>query len=392
MTSSQYYELFGDVVVEVVGSGGRTSDQYSQMLDLFKVSRPDRDPDVVIEETTDDVDPEVVLGNPDDHYGWTGDRFVVRNDDDYMAVEPGWTRMEVTPGFEPFFSIYPVEFEVRKRLVEREKALLHASGVRLGGETTLFPAWRSGGKTNMLLSLLREGADFLADDRLWVGADGSVTGYPLGMTFHTENVESFPEIEIEYEPDSLEDRARHEIHEFIDERFDRSGPLPEKGIAFLNQRYLGDNRRNFVDVRSLYPAAEHVEESTVDRVVFLEAAPNDRTVSADPISVEEAMATVTAICNFEWDGQLREYFHAYDSLVGAGDMVETLDEVIRQERAVFRDLFEDVATYRARVPRETRWTEQGLSDAVVDMVSSLDTGETVETPSTAQNHSDVRSR
>jgi len=374
----QYYDFFGDLLVEVAGSDGRTSDQYAQMFEEFRVRTPGRDPDVTIEETTADMDPGIVLGDPGDHYGWTGERFVIRNDDDYMAVEPGWARIEVTPGFEPFYSIYPMEFEIRKRMVERDIALMHASAVRFDGETTLFPAWRSAGKTNTLLSLLREGAELLSDDRLWVGADGSARGYPLGMTFHPHNVESFPEIEIEH--DTLKDRARHVVHEFVDERFHRSGPLPEKGIAYLNDVHLGDDSRDFVHAKSIYPTADYVEETSVDNVVFLEAAPNARTVTAEPIPADEALAAITAISNFEWDGRLREYFHAYDSLVGGGDMVEVLDDVIRQERAAFRDLFEGVATYRALVPRDSRWTERGLNSEIVDMVTSLETRETVETP------------
>lgn len=374
----QHYSFPEDVIVEVIGDHGRTSDQYFQMFDEFKIPGSDRDADVVIEETTEEVDPDIVLGDPGDYYGWTGERFVIRNNEDYMAVGPGWAHLEVTPGFEPFFSIYLVEFEVRRRMVERDRALMHASGVRFDGETTLFPAWRSAGKTNTLLSLLREGADYLSDDRLWVGADGSVLGYPLGVNFHPRNADSFEEIRITH--DTSEERIRHEVHEFIAERFDTSGSLPEAGIAHLNDRILGDNSRDFMDIESLFPAADFVEEAAVDHIVFVEAAPNDRTVTAEPIPVDEALAAVTAICNFEWDGLLREYFHAYDALVGGGDMVETLDEVVRGERAVFRDLFEEVTTYRARVPREYNWGERGLDSAVVDMVTSLETKETVETP------------
>jgi len=33
-------------------------------------------------------DPDTVLGEPTDYYGWTGDLFVIRNDTDCMAVEP----------------------------------------------------------------------------------------------------------------------------------------------------------------------------------------------------------------------------------------------------------------------------------------------------------------
>lgn len=254
---------------------------------------------------------------------------------------------------------------------------MHASGISLDGQTTLFPAWRGGGKTNTLLSLLRQGAGFLSDDRLWVGADGSALGYPLGVNLGPYNIGSFPEVELEHE--TTEDRIRHEAHEFIDKKVERGGSLPETAVSFLNETLLGSNNRDFTDVTSVYPGAEFVEESTVDNVVFLEAAPNADDLTAEQIGTEEAMSGVTAICNFEWDGRLREYFHAYDALVEGGNMVETLDQVIEKERAVFRELFEDVQIYRAKVPREANWSEAGLDTAMAEMVASFEKRERVQT-------------
>lgn len=363
-----HYDFFGDLLVEVVGQDGRTDVQFRKMFDHFRVRSPDREPDMVIRETTDEVDPDVVLGDPNDYYGWTGEKFVVYSND-YMAVEPGWNHIDVTPGFEPFYLIYPMELKIRQARVEREQALIHASGVSLDGQTTLFPAWRGGGKTNTLLSLLREGAGFLSDDRLWVGSDGSALGYPLGVNLGPYNIGSFPEIEVEH--DTTEDRIRHEAHEFIDKQVEQGASLPETAISFLNDTLLGSNNRDFTDVTSVYPGADFVEESTVDNVVFLQAAPDADNISVEQITTEEAMSGVTAICNFEWDGRLREYFHAYDALVDGGDMVETLDQVVQKERAVFRELFEDVRVYRARVPRKADWSEAGLDAAMVDMVSSF---------------------
>lgn len=368
--NQQYYHLYGDLLVNVIGDGGRTSSQYDRMYDEFKVSAPGREPELVIEETTDDVNLDRIFGDPDDCYGWTGNSFVVRNGSDFMAVEPGWGRIEVTPGFEPFYSIYPMEFEIRRRLIEDDMALVHASSLRFNDQTILFPAWRSAGKTNTLLSLLREGADFLSDDRLWVGKDGSAMGYPLGVNLHPRNVESFPNIELDR--GTPRERIRHEIHEYIDDRFDRSGPLPETAIAYLNDTYFGDDKRTFSSITSLYPTTGYVSESSVDSVVILQTALKDRTITAEPVSTDEAVKTVTSISNFEWDGRLREYFHAYDALVD-GDMVETLDEVICREREVFRELFEKTPTYRAHIPREGHWNEHGLDRAIVDVVSDITT-------------------
>ncbi|MBV0902568.1 hypothetical protein [Haloarcula salina] len=374
--SPAHFDFFGELLVRVEGDSGRLDRQYRRMYDQFKTSSPDRDPDIVIEETTDDVEPTDVLGDPDDYYGWTGEEFVVRNGSDFMAVEPGWSHVRVTRGFEPFYAIYPMEFEIRKRRLTRDQALIHASGVSLDGQTTLFPAWRGAGKTNTLLSLLREGADFLSDDRLWVGADGTAVGYPLGVNLQPFNVESFPEIEIQY--DDPKERLRSSVHEYIDARVDRTGGLPETAVAYLNDTYLADDSRDFTDISDLYPDADHVEQASVDNVVFLQAAPDTDTVTVEQVSTETAMSAATAISNFEWDGRLREYFHAYDSLVDDGTMVESLEEVTRRERDVFRSLFEDVATYRAYIPRERDWSESSLDTAVSEAVASLDSPRVIE--------------
>lgn len=374
--SRQHFDFFGELLVRVDGDGGRLDRQYQRMYDHFRASSPDRSPDIVIEETTDDVDPTVVLGDPDDYYGWTGEEFVVRNGSDFMAVEPGWSRVRVTRGFEPFYTIYPMEFEIRKRRLTRDQALIHASGVSFNGQTTLFPAWRGAGKTNTLLSLLREGADFLSDDRLWVGADGTAVGYPLGVNLQPFNVESFPEIERRY--DDPKDRLRSTVHEYVDARVDRTSGLPATAIAYLNDTYLGDDGRDFTDIETLYPDADHVEQASVDNVVFLQAAPDTDTVTVERASTETALSAATAISNFEWDGRLREYFHAYDSLVGDGHMVESLDEVTRRERDVFRSLFEDAATYRAYIPRKRDWRESSLDTAIAEAVASLDSPRVIE--------------
>ncbi|MFU1779922.1 hypothetical protein ACM16X_00940 [Haloarcula japonica] len=364
------YDFFGDVVVTVLGDGGRTSRQYRRMYDQFETDTPANDPDIVIEETTEAVHAEVVLGSPDDHYAWTGDEFVIRNGADFMAVSPGWQHIRVTRGFEPFYTIYPVEFHIRQQRAARQQALIHASGVRLDGRTTLFPAWRGAGKTNTLLSLLREGADFLSDDRLWVGADGTAVGYPLGVNLQPFNIESFPEIKRQH--DTERDRLRSELHGVIDERVDRAGSFPETVLNFLNETFLGDDSRSFTSISDLYPRSEHVDQSTVDNVVFLQAAPNADTVTVEGISTDTAMSATSSICNFEWDGRLREYFHAYDSLVDDGSMVATLDAVVEQERATFRELFDDVATYRAHIPRKRNWGNHNLDTAIVEAVKSLD--------------------
>jgi hypothetical protein len=367
---SDYYDFFDELILEIRGEGGRSTGQFRTMYDHFAVREPDRDPDIVVERTTEDLSVETVLGDPNDHYAWTGDRFVVRSGAEYMAVEPGWDHIYVTPDWEPFYAIYPVEFHLRRNVAADGRALVHASGVELDGTTTLFPAWRGAGKTNTLLSLLRAGGNFLADDRLWIGRDGSVRGFPLSVNLQPYNVQSFPEIRPR--SDDLKGGLRRRLSQRISETVDPGGSIVAKAVTFLNRYYLKEQRRQFTDVSALFPTAEYVDRATVDNVVFLQAAPNATEVSLEAISTEQAVTTTQAISSYEWNARLEEYFRAYDSLVPGGSAVERLTDVVEAERRVFAGLFDDVGTYRLSIPRESNWDETGIDSAVVDAVRSLE--------------------
>ncbi|MFC5135083.1 MULTISPECIES: hypothetical protein [Haloferacaceae] len=365
----RHYDFFGAVLLEVRGDGGRSTGQFYTMFDHFEVDDPDREPDVVIERTTEDVESETVLGDPGEHYGWTGDRFVVRNGSKYMAVDPGWEHVYVSPDWEPFFATYPVEFRIREALVKDGYALVHGSGVELNGETTVFPAWRGGGKTNTLLSLLHEGSGYLSDDRLWVGADGTALGYPLSVNLQPYNLRSFPELDVRH--DDVRDRIRDEVSQFIELNVDSNASLLHTGVDFLNRKYLTGNDRSFTKVGEVFPRADHVAESTVDNVVVLGAAPRSDHVAIEEASTDRIVDAVNAISYYEWNELLEEYFRAYDALCPGPSFTERLEEVIAAEEAVFRELFADVDTYRAAIPRSSEWHADGIDREVVDGIESL---------------------
>jgi hypothetical protein len=367
---SSYFDFFGEVLLEVRGEGGRSTSQFREMYPHFETNSPDADPDVIVEQTTATPNPDIVLGAPADYYGWTGNAFVIRNGQIFMAVEPGWKHIYVSPNWEPFYATYPVEFAIRSRMVERNEALVHASGVELDGETTLFPAWRGAGKTNTLLSLLRAGGNFLADDRLWVGANGDARGYPLAVNLQPYNVESFPEIELEY--DNSTDRAKTEISQYIKEHLASGTSIAEKGIRILVSQFLESNERSFTDVDSLFPDAEYTETSSLDNIVLLRAAPNSETVSLEPMTTDAMLSALRAINYYEWDHRLEEYFNAYDSLVPGGSMVDRLHDVIDREEEILSELLRKTNTYVAEIPRKRDWGESGTDREVVETIRSLD--------------------
>ena len=366
---TNYYDFFGKLLLEVRGEGGRSTGQFRTMYDHFEVVTPDREPDVVVERTTEPLSVQTVLGNPDDHFGWTGSRFVVRKGSEYMAVEPGWKHIYVTPNWEPFYAIYPIEFQLRSALVEDRQALIHASGVELDGRTVLFPAWRGGGKTNTLISLLEAGGNFLADDRLWVGADGSVRGFPLAVNLQPYNIESFPAVQAQF--DDSDKNLRRRVSRLIEDRVDPSGSFVGKAVTFLNRYYIKERSRSFTKVSRLFPTAKYIDDSTVDELVFLMAAPSADRVTIEELTDAEALDAMQAISFYEWNERLEEYFRAYDALVPGGSAVDHLDYVVEAENRVFAELFETVGTHRALVPRKSNWGETGTDREMVDAIRSL---------------------
>ena len=375
---SSYFDFFDELLLEVRGEGGRSTAQFREMYSRFRTGVPGAEPDIVIERTTTEPDPDVVLGHPDDHYGWTGDRFVVRRDSEFMLVEPGWERIYVSPDWEPFYAIYPVEFALRSRMVANDKALIHASGVDIDGQTTLFPAWRGAGKTNTLLSVLRAGGSFLADDRLWVGADGDVRGYPLAVNLQSHNFESFPEIEPRY--DGPRDRVQSEVSQYIDEEFATGSSMFEKGVRFLNAKFLKGDGRSFVSVDSLFSGSVYLERASVDNFVFLRAAPTADSVTVEPMSTETALSDLRSVNYYEWNGRLEEYFHAYDALVPEDSVLDRLHYVVDQEERILTELLRTTDAYVAAVPRETDWGETGIGSEVLEAIRACSDQRAVEVP------------
>jgi hypothetical protein len=375
---SSYFDFFDELLLEVRGEGGRSTAQFREMYSRFQTGVPGAEPDIVIERTTTEPDPDVVLGHPDDHYGWTGDQFVIRRDSEFMLVEPGWERIYVSPDWEPFYAIYPVEFALRSRMVANDEALIHASGIDVDGQTTLFPAWRGAGKTNTLLSVLRAGGSFLADDRLWVGADGDVRGYPLAVNLQPHNFESFPEIEPRYE--DLRDRVQSEASQYIDEEFATGSSIFEKGARFLNAKFLKGDGRSFVSIDSLFPGSVYLERASVDNFVFLRAAPTADSVTVEPISTETALSDLRSVNYYEWNSRLEEYFHAYDALVPEDSVLDRLHYVVDREEQILTELLRATDAYVAAVPRETDWGETGTDSEVVEAIRACSDQQAVEVP------------
>ncbi len=121
-------------------------------------------------------------------------------DDSSFVVTTPSGRVQVEEGLIRAGSVSPTEllrwvtYAMRKRLMERRISVLHASAVARDGEAYVFPAWAQTGKTNLQLSLLAHGYDYMSDDWCPVSLSGEVLAFPRYLNLYEYNFHCHPQL------------------------------------------------------------------------------------------------------------------------------------------------------------------------------------------------------
>lgn len=124
-----------------------------------------------------------------------GDATVTGCDDGTLAlrINERWCRLPDIVGggplhfeFEPGFPLGPafrrlVRPALQLALLRRDHVAIHATAVELAGAGIVVAGWSESGKTETALALMERGAAFLTDKWTVVGADGTLTAYPIGV-------------------------------------------------------------------------------------------------------------------------------------------------------------------------------------------------------------------
>lgn len=365
-TSMSYYNIADTLLVEVEGEGSRSVDQIHQMYENYRTTDPTARPHIWCGLHDEIPHPPEVLGYPRDHFGRDGEWFVVRKRSNFLRVDRDWQRFQMnpTPGWDPYRTMYLIEFELRRQLLAEQLALVHASAVHFEGQTILFPSWRCAGKTNTLLSLLFAGGDYLADDRIWVGETGEARGFPCAVNVGDAQLNSFSEI------DAGEKELKEKVSGFIDEQVDPSRSIVDKGVSSLNKNLLGE-KRLFRSLEEMVPDSAYIDRENVDAVVLLRAAPEQDDVTIEKVPGDHLVASLRAIHHHEWNALIEEYVTAFDSLFPGENRTATFDHLRAEEERILSSLVGSVPTYLARVPRTMDWEGAGIRTQVVQEFGDL---------------------
>lgn len=356
-------DFFGEFDVTLQGDG-EVIDSLREYYGRFLREGETRGPDLTVQAWASPPSPEKVYGDPETYYGRAGDRFVIRDGSNFVSLDREWCDIRTAPETNHFFVSYLVEFALRRQFAAEGRVLVHASGLVKDGTTYVFPAWRHTGKTNTLLALLRDGGDYLSDDRVWIDRDGTVWGYPLPVNLLPYNAESFPDVSLA----SRIDRLRAAVSDAMMERFDRLGPIHEKILYFLAKFYIDVPLGEVVAIEEILPDVGYRSTAELDELVLLRTAPERGSPELEPISSAEAHAELTSTSHYEWNARIEEYARIFDTLFGTESRTSEVEALVDTEGEILRDLVETTQTARLHLPREERWAEKGLTRAVREEV------------------------
>lgn len=208
---------------------------------------------------------------------------------DFDAIGNGTCHVTCDVGFNRYLLGKLFEHLVHFHLLDEGGALCHSSAFEYEGEVFVCPAWRSVGKTNLLLSLLEDGARYIADDLCVIRNDGTVNALPKRLNLLHYNFKEYPH---------LLDETSQEFQglwEFVQRA--RSG---EFGLSDEEIQTLTSQARMRISPYEAFDQEPDVSKQPIDQFCLLRKVNSaEIPVSRTPINAEELAYRMHATMEFE---------------------------------------------------------------------------------------------
>lgn len=364
MVSSTYLELYDGHRIELRGDGDlktHLEEKYSK----FESDSVD-DPDLTISFGKINKTAETILGDPKKHRGRVDNQYLFKDGGNKILANSDWSQMWCSSDRSNWRVPDLIEGEVRKDAIKSNRAMIHASGVEYNGKTVLFPAWRHTGKTNTMLELVSNGAEFLSDDRLWVTEDGETGSFPVPVNLLPYNFRSFPQ----FQP-SIVDQSLGKLSQIIDSHASDKNSKVIGGIRLLNEHFIRPES-NYTQLSELFPHQQFEGSTDIDTVILLQ------TISGGPEDIEivdlgenELVTALSQINHKEWNELLENIYSSFDMLFpDHPSQTEKLYEMKEKEKQIFQSVAANCETYKLYVPREEHWSEK-TKQTMIDSIETV---------------------
>lgn len=242
-----------------------------------------------------------------------------------------------------------IRMVIRHRLLSKGISFVHSSGIVVGEEGIIFPAWGGTGKTNMVIQFLRDGADYLGDDLVLTSADGMLFAFPESISMFDYNFNAFPEYK------QLLGRKKHGLFRvkqfmaWLDKT--SSGMLKQDSLLRATIARMAQLSKSFTTVSmnhtQLSPVSQVAMSARLTKTFFLTKADIPQ-----PEVVEEpagALATRIAAClDFEHLFHMH-YINAF-AFAFPEIPIPSLRATYNKELAILDSSFASSRIYHLRIP------------------------------------------
>lgn len=359
-----YVNLVSDHVVQLTGQG----QVLKKLENNYKKFECDsiRNPDLRCEIGRVDSDTEQILGGATKHAGRSENELVLKDRGDLIALHKDLTRMRCTPARRNWRVGPLIEGLTRLSAIEHGLAMTHASAVVHESKTIVFPAWRHTGKTNTMLEFLQQGASYLADDRLWLGEDGSAHPFQVPINLQPYNIRAFPDLDTSL-PQKVRTKVSQSISSFVSGRSSKI----LGGLNLVNAHYIKPDYGT-LHVSEQFPGQQQTTKSDIDAVVRLQTTTNEE-ASMRELTDEELANALCRINLEEFNNLLEDVGVVYDILFpNEESLLDRVREMEQKEKGVFDSVASQASTYELKVPRETNWSDRTKQEISSTIVEALD--------------------
>ncbi len=216
---------------------------------------------------------------------------------DFDAIGNGTCQVTCDVGFNRYLLGKLFEHLIHFYLLDNGGALCHSTAFKYDGRVIICPAWRNVGKTNLLLSLLEDGAQYIADDLCVVRDDGTVNSLPKRLNLLHYNFTEYPH---------LLDETSQEFQglwEFVQRA--RSG---EFGLDEDEIQTLTSQARMRISPYEAFDQEPDLSRHPVNHFCLLRKVNSQNVpVSRTPINAEELVQRMYATMEFEMSYTLLGY-------------------------------------------------------------------------------------
>jgi hypothetical protein len=356
------YNIYNQITIKVEGEGPAVNQLKSTLraFENIEVQNPDLTISIL-----SNYNPPVtaqILGSPEEYYSTNDGEFVFVKYGDPIMINNDFTRIRASSTAPPNFIRLIMEWRVRHELLNEGFSMIHASGVKYNEESIAFPAWRHTGKTNTMLTFLERGAHFLADDRLFIGSENMVRGYPTDLHILSYNYDSFPELT----PRSPLSKIRGKVSNTLDRFTSQNSSIFSKGMNLANEVFVAED--DWFALEEVFPESSTIYETDLNKIVLLRTTTSDEPYIL-PIEGSELTDALCAINYYEWDRTLLEIGLNIRALTGDTAFEKSVRDVLRKQQKVFKSISDSVPIQMLCVPREEHWkpkTKQKIFEYVTE--------------------------